>query len=152
MPQVKIRHQFIHQAPRKLRTVTDQVRGLPVTRALAELQASAKSASQVVRKAILAAQAAASQQGLTGSQLFISQIMVNEGPRLRRFISLSRGRSQRINKQLSHLTVQVTDEPITIRSSKIYKAEQQKPAAKPAKTAKAAVAETPEGSSHGSES
>lgn len=123
MAEVKVSHQFVRLAPRKLRAVSDAVRGLPVVKALAELQLMTRPGSDIVRKTLLAAQAAASQQGFTGNQLFINQIMVDEGPRLRRFIPKSRGRSQRINKQMSHLTVRVSDEPIKTASSRAYKSE-----------------------------
>lgn len=123
MPQVTVKHRFIHEAPRKVRLVSDTVRGLPADKAIAELATVSKGASLAVRKAIMAGVAAARQQGLNLNRLFISQIMVDEGPRLRRFNMLGRGRSARIIKQMSHLTVSLTDEPVKIASSKVYKAE-----------------------------
>ncbi len=142
MAQITVRHRFIHQAPRKLRLIGDMVRGLPADRAAAELATVHQVASVAVRKAILSAIAAARQQGLT-AELFIAQVMVNEGPKLRRFIPMSRGRSQRILKRMSHLTVGVTDEPITIASSKVYKGELQlKPSAKSTTAKKTKKAET----------
>ena len=123
MAEVTIRHRFIHQAPRKLRIVSNIVRGHPADRAIAELGTRTRLASGVIAKAIKAAVAAASEQGLNKANLFISHITVDEGPRMRRFIPQSRGRSQRIEKQMSHLTIKVTDEPVTIASSKVYKRE-----------------------------
>lgn len=123
MPQVTVKHRFIHQAPRKLRLVSDMVRGLPTDQAMAELATLPKAASEVVRKLILAGIAAARQQGLDANSLFVGQIMVDEGPGLRRFIPLGRGRSQRVEKTMSHVTVTITDEPVKIASSKVYKRE-----------------------------
>lgn len=139
MAEIKVRDRFVRIAPRKLRAVSAVVRGLPVGKALAELQLMIRPGGKIVRKAVLAAQAAASQQGLTANQLYINQIMVDEGPRLRRFISKSRGRSQRIDKQMSHLTVRISDEPLKMASSQAYNAEitvKAKSATKPEKTGK----------------
>ncbi len=123
MAEVTIRHRFIHQAPRKLRSVSNIVRGLPAGRAIAELGTRSRLASGVIGKAIKAAVAAATEQGLNKANLFISHITVDEGPRMRRYIPQSRGRSQKIVKQMSHLTIKVTDEPVAIASSKVYKRE-----------------------------
>lgn len=123
MAQVTIKQKFIHQAPRKLRLVSDMVRGLPAETAAAELNTLSQTASKEVRKAILAAIAAAKQQGLNAASLFVSAIMVDEGPKMRRFIPLSKGRSSRILKRMSHVTVSLTDEAMVIASSKAYKRE-----------------------------
>lgn len=123
MAQVSVSHKFIHQAPRKLRLVADMVRGLPARVAADELTTVTKTASQVIRKAILAALAAANQQGLAEDQLFVTQIMVDEGPKLRRAIPRSRGQSSPILKRMSHLRVSLSDEPVVIASSRAYKRE-----------------------------
>jgi large subunit ribosomal protein L22 len=140
MAQVTVKHRFVHQAPRKLRLVGDSVRGLPAERATFELKTVNKFAGDAIRKAILSAMAAAKEKGLNTASLFVSQIMVDEGPKLRRFIPRSRGRSQRILKKMSHITLSLTDEPITIASGKVYKKELQvnTPAPKTAKTTKKA--------------
>ncbi len=123
MPQVTVHHKFIHQAPRKLRLVGDMVRGLPAEKAVAEISTLTRGASQVIRQAILAAMAAARQQGLNMNALFIGQLTIDEGPKLRRMITLGRGRSQRIHKKMSHINLSLTDEPKKIASSKIFKSE-----------------------------
>lgn len=123
MAQVTVKQRFVHQAPRKLRLVGDSVRGLPAERATFELKTVNKFAGDAIRKAILSAMAAAKEQGLNLSTLFVSQIMVDEGPKLRRFIPRSRGRSQRILKRMSHITLSLTDEPVVIASGKAFKKE-----------------------------
>jgi large subunit ribosomal protein L22 len=123
MAQITVKHKFVHEAPRKLRLMSDMVRGLPAERAVAELATVPQAASRVVRKAIMAGIAAAREQGLNAKSLFIAQIMVDEGPKLRRFIPQSRGRSQRILKRMSHITVSVTDEAFVMASGRAYKKE-----------------------------
>lgn len=133
MPQITVKHSHIHQAPRKVRLIGDMVRGLPAQRAVAELALLPHRAGDTIRKVILSAIAAAKQQGMNVDNLFVSQIMINEGSKIRRFQFMSRGRSQRILKRMSHLIVSVSDEPVAIASSRVYKSELTGTAAKPAK-------------------
>lgn len=123
MSQITVKHRFIHQAPRKLRLVSDMVRGLPAPKAIAELETVRQDAATAIRKAIISATAAAKDQGLNISSLFVGQIMVDEGPKMKRMIPRSRGQSSRILKRMSHLTVSLTDEAIVIASGKAYKKE-----------------------------
>ena len=134
--QVTVKNKFIHEAPRKLRLVSDSIRGLPADKAVAELATVNKRASRVIRKSIISAIAAARQKGLNMSQLFVGTIMVDEGPKLRRMIPLSRGRSQRIEKKMSHLVISLTDEPVASPSGRAYKSELGAKAKKTIKTAK----------------
>lgn len=169
MADVTVKHRFIHQAPRKLRLVGDSVRGIPAARAVAELAAISQKASQVIRKLVLAGIAAAKEQNLATGSLFVTAIQVDEGPKLRRFVTQSRGRSQRILKRMSHVTLTLSDEPVVIASGKAYKAELSQPSqAKKSKTVKksetvepteqpqtepvVAQSESTEGSDHGSKS
>ncbi len=115
--------------------MSDMIRGLPAHKAAAELATLSQTASRTVRQAVIAAIAAAGEQGLDRNSLFISQITIDEGPKLRRFIPMSRGRSQRIVKKMSHITVSLTDEAVVIASGKAYKKELA-PAAKPAQSSK----------------
>lgn len=116
--QVTVTHKFIHEAPRKLRLVSDSVRGLPADVAVAELASISQKASTVVRKAILSGMAAAKQHGMNANLLFVGAIMVDEGPKMRRIIMLGRGRSQRIQKRMCHLHVTISDEAKKIASGR----------------------------------
>jgi large subunit ribosomal protein L22 len=59
-----------------------------------------------LRKLIESAKANAEEKddALDGSDLFISEIYVNEGPTLKRFRPRAMGRATRINKRTSHVT------------------------------------------------
>lgn len=123
MSTITVKHRFIHQAPRKLRLVGSMVRGLPVERAIAELGSLSQVASTTVQKVLKSAIAAAKEQGLSAKGLFVETVMIDEGPKLKRFVPHSRGRSSRILKRMSHITVSLTDEVPSIASSKVYKRE-----------------------------
>lgn len=94
-------------SPNKVRRIADLVRGLPVAEADMRLAQLPHMASQVVAKTLKSAAANAENSGLSREELYISQIFVDEGPRLRRFLPRARGRADLIRKRTSHLTVVV---------------------------------------------
>ena len=92
----------------KMRLVADQVRGMPVDRALNLLQFSNKKAAALVRKALESAIANAEHNaGADIDVLKVSAIFVDEGPSLKRVRARARGRADRVTKRMSHLTVTV---------------------------------------------
>ena len=108
--QVSAKLRFARVSPQKCRLVADQVRGMPVERALQTLMFSQKKAAGIVRKVLESAIANAEHnEGADIDELKISTIMVNEGPSLKRFRARAKGRANRILKQTSHITVTVAD-------------------------------------------
>ena len=92
----------------KARLVADQVRGLPVARALNLLKFSDKKAAQIIYKVIFSATSnAENNQGADVDELRVKTIMVDEGPTLKRFMARAKGRGTRILKRTSHITVVV---------------------------------------------
>jgi large subunit ribosomal protein L22 len=97
-------------SPRKARLVVDQVRGLPVERAIRVLNFSTKKAAQIVRKVLESAIANAEHnEGADIDELRVSAIMVDEGPRHKRIHARARGRAASIVKRMSHITVRLSD-------------------------------------------
>jgi large subunit ribosomal protein L22 len=89
----------------KCRLVADQVRGMPVERALELLTFSPKKASGLVRKVLESAIANAEHnEGADIDELKVSAIFVNEGPTLKRLRARAKGRANRILKRTSHIT------------------------------------------------
>ncbi len=98
-------------SPQKCRLVADQVRGLPVEKALNVLGFSPKKAAGIVRKVLESAIANAEHnEGADIDELKVSAIFVNEGRTLKRFRALAKGRGTQILKRNSHITVTVGDE------------------------------------------
>lgn len=94
----------------KMRLVADQIRGLPVDRALNLLQFSNKKAAALVRKTLESAIANAEHNsGADVDALKVTAIYVNEGPSLKRVRARARGRADRVTKRMSHLTVTVSE-------------------------------------------
>ena len=99
-----------HISAQKCRLVADQVRGLPVERALEVLTFSQKKSAQIVRKVLESAIANAEHnEGADIDELKVSAIYVNEARTLKRFRARAKGRGTRILKRNSHITVKVGD-------------------------------------------
>ena len=95
-------------SPQKARLVADQVRGLPVSRALDLLKFSDKKAAHIIYKVLWSATAnAENNNGADVDELKVATIMVDEGPILKRFMARAKGRGTRIYKRTSHITVVV---------------------------------------------
>ena len=95
-------------SPQKARLVADQVRGLPVARALDLLKFSDKKAAGMIYKIVYSAVSNAENNlGADTDELKVQTIMVDEGPALKRFMARAKGRGTRILTRTSHITVGV---------------------------------------------
>ncbi|MDO8891177.1 MAG: 50S ribosomal protein L22 [Sulfurimicrobium sp.] len=94
----------------KGRLVADQIRGLPVERALNILAFSPKKGAVIIKKVLESAIANAEHnEGADIDDLKVSTIMVDEGSTLKRFRARAKGRGARILKPTCHITVTVGD-------------------------------------------
>lgn len=133
--------QSYRQAPRKVRLVANLIKGKTVPRALAELSALPKRASEPMKKLVLSAVANAKENNKIDSidTLLIKSVRVDKGVVLKRSMPRSRGSAAPIHKHTSHVmieliahTASVADEGKVARKS----SEQVKTEKKTAKTAK----------------
>jgi large subunit ribosomal protein L22 len=98
------------QSPRKVRLVTDAVKGKSVDEALRKLSFLTKRASSPIAKLIESAVANAEEnEGKQRGNLTIASITVDQGPTLRRYRPRARGRATRINKRTSHISVSLAE-------------------------------------------
>jgi large subunit ribosomal protein L22 len=110
MMQVSATLKQVHISPQKARLVADQVRGMPVEKALNLLMFSEKKAAGIVRKVLESAIANAEHnEGADIDELKIAGIYVNEARTMKRFQARAKGRGNRILKRSSHITVTVGD-------------------------------------------
>lgn len=108
--EVKAVHRFARSSAQKARLVADQVRGMPVDKALDLLKFSPRKAALLIRKVLLSAVAnAENNESLDVDRLVVSRIMVDEGPSLKRIQPRAKGRADRIVKRTSHITVYVAE-------------------------------------------
>ena len=96
-------------SPRKTRLVADLVRGVDVEKALGILQYNPRESAPKMRKLILSAganwQAKNEGKRMEDSQLYVKQIMVDEGRTMKRMRTAPQGRGYRIRKRSNHITV-----------------------------------------------
>jgi large subunit ribosomal protein L22 len=90
--------------------VADQIRGLPVEKALNVLTFSPKKASGIVRKLLESAIANAEHnEGADIDELRVAAVQVNAGPSMKRIRARAKGRANRIVKRTSHISIVVAE-------------------------------------------
>ena len=103
------------QSPYKMRLVIDQIRGKDVNEALALLTFSKKHAAKQISKTLKSAVANAEQaaratnSALDVDSLYIKHAIINEGPKLKRFMPAAQGRATPIHKRTSHVEIVVAE-------------------------------------------
>lgn len=101
---------FTRISPQKMRLVANQIRGLPVDRALNLLSFSNKKAASLLKKLLESAIANAEHNdGADIDDLKVTAVTVDQGPVLKRLQARARGRADRLLKRTSHITVTVTE-------------------------------------------
>jgi len=109
--QAKAKLRYARISAQKGRLVADQIRGLPVERALEVLQFSKKKGAALMKKVLDSAIAnAENNEGADVDELKVVAVMVDEGPTMKRIRARAKGRATRILKRTSHITVAVGDE------------------------------------------
>jgi large subunit ribosomal protein L22 len=94
----------------KGRLVADQIRGMPVDRALNTLTFSPQKAAGIIRKLLESAIANAEHNNAADvDELKVRRILVERGTFLRRFRASAKGRASRIMKPTCHIFITVGD-------------------------------------------
>ena len=98
-------------SPQKLNLVAASIRGLKVQRALNELDFSAKRIAADVRKALYSAISnAENNHNLDIDNLVVAEAYVGKNLTMKRFSARARGRSSRIIKPFSEITIVVREQ------------------------------------------
>jgi large subunit ribosomal protein L22 len=109
-------------SPRKMRLVTDMVRGMAVNRALDVLKFSSKEASRRLEKLLLSAVAnwQAKNEGvrLEESNLYVQEVFVDSARMLKRLRPAPQGRGHRIRKRSNHVTVRLASKNVVAENTK----------------------------------
>lgn len=109
--EVKAIARYVRISPTKVRRVARTVKGRPVEDALNALGFMPQRSSKVLGKIIRSAVANADQASdIDVDNLSIANIIVNQGPSLKRFRPRAMGRASRILKRTSHITVVLAEE------------------------------------------
>lgn len=122
---------YLHIAPRKVRLIADLIRKKTVKEAENILSFTPRRAALPIVKLIKSAVSNAKNTlGLDESNLYISKITVDEGPKMKKWMPRARGSPSMIQKKNSHITlfldeikkektgVKKTKEPVKIEEEK----------------------------------
>lgn len=102
---------YVRISPQKVRTLVDAVKGRPLETALNALKFMPQKSAAIVEKVVRSAAANAEENhNLDVDDLVIRNIIVDQGPTLKRFKARARGRGTRILKRTSHITVILAEE------------------------------------------
>jgi large subunit ribosomal protein L22 len=93
-------------SPRKARLVAENVRGMRVEAALNVLRLTPNKPAGILLNVMKSTLSNASQlAGVDVDAMVVKEVLVNEGPRWKRFMPRAQGRAAKITKRTSHITV-----------------------------------------------
>ncbi len=103
---IKAKLSHLHIAPRKVRLVGDLIRGKKVEDAQGILSFTSKRSSRFFLKVLNSAIANAKNNfDINHLNLYISNLLVDEGPKMKRWRPRARGSANPIFKRTSHITI-----------------------------------------------
>lgn len=117
MEEVKAQLKYLRISPKKVRLTTGILKGLSFKEAQAQLKNLNKKSSEPILKLLMSAAANAEHNyGLKKEDLYISKILVDQGPSLKRFRPRAHGSAFPIFKRTSHVTIFLS--PLKSQTSK----------------------------------
>src|SRR3954463_7619884 len=109
--QVRSTYRYAKISAFKVREVTREIQGLPVSAALDIVAFSPKKAAGLINKTLKSAVAnAENNANLKADTLVIKEATAGEGPTMKRMMPRARGSGSRILKRTSHIRIILTDE------------------------------------------
>jgi large subunit ribosomal protein L22 len=111
--QVIARARFVRRSPLKVRLVARVVKGMKVAEALSVLEFMPQHAAKDVAKVIKSASANAEHNyNLDPDKLVVTNVIVNDGPRLKRYRPRARGLVHPYMRRLCHIVAIVEDKAV----------------------------------------
>ncbi len=96
---------YVRTTPRKIRLAADVIREMHPTDALLQLKFMHKDAATPLSKVLRQAIANATSNNIEEKTLKFKHILIEEGPRYKRWRAASRGRARSIIKRTSHIKI-----------------------------------------------
>ncbi len=126
--EVRSIYKYARISPFKVREVTREIQGLPVSAALDVLAFTPKKAAFLINKTLKSAIAnAENNANLKADGLVVKEAVVGEGPTFKRMKTRARGSGSQILKRTSHIRIVLTDDvAIETRETRKAKREQEK--------------------------
>lgn len=129
--EIKSIYRYARISAFKVREVTREIQGLPVSAALDILAFTPKKAASMIGKTLKSAVAnAENNANLRVDGLVVKEAVVGEGPTMKRMMARARGSGSRILKRTSHIRIVLSDEiPIETRETRKAKRKAEEKAA-----------------------
>jgi large subunit ribosomal protein L22 len=126
--EVRSIYKYARISPFKVREITREIQGLPVSAALDLLAFTPKKAAFLIGKTLKSAVAnAENNANLKPDGLVVKEAIVGEGPTMKRMMARARGSGSRILKRTSHIRIVLSDEiEVETRETRKKKREQEK--------------------------
>ncbi|MCL2067142.1 MAG: 50S ribosomal protein L22 [Treponema sp.] len=104
---------YLMGSPYKIRPVADLIRRRPYPEAISLLENMPQKGARLIRKTVksAASNALSGNKKLDEDMLYVREIYIDEGPRLKRVWFRGRGRADMLLKRMCHITV-VIDETV----------------------------------------
>lgn len=103
-PQAHVK--FVRISDTKARIVLDQIKGKGVIEAMGILKYSPRYAAEIIEKVLKSAIAnAVNNNELDENNLYVADVVANQGPTLKRIRPRAHGRAYRINKKTAHISI-----------------------------------------------
>jgi large subunit ribosomal protein L22 len=104
--EVKSTQRYVRISPQKVRMIVDAIKGKPAETAINALKFMPQKSAGIVEKIVRSAVANADQNtSIDVDDLVVQNLIVDQGPTLKRFKARARGRGARILKRTAHITV-----------------------------------------------
>ena len=117
----------VRLSPRKVNVVAALVRGRTVADAVVILENTPRRAALAIKQAVVSAKANAQHNhNFKPDSLFITEITVTPGSRLKRYRPAARGRALRFQRKTSHIKVIVDGEKRVVKKKIEDRAEEKK--------------------------
>ena len=118
---------FVRQTPRKLRLVADEIRGLGALEAEIVLKSLNKKAARLLLKTLRQGIANAENNfHLSKEDLKIKRLEIGEGPRMKRYRFVAKGRVHQILKKMAHVKMVLEGEEKKETKKVVKKKEEEK--------------------------
>src|SRR6059058_4743487 len=109
--EVRSIYKYARISPFKVREVTREIQGLPVSAALDVLAFTPKKAAFLINKTLKSAIAnAENNANLKADGLVVKEAVVGEGPTFKRMMTRARGSGSQVLKRTSHIRIVLTDD------------------------------------------
>jgi large subunit ribosomal protein L22 len=114
---------YLIVSPYKIRPVADLIRRKPYTEAAALLENMPHKGARIIRKTMVSAASNALNlnKQLVEDMLYVKEVMIDEGPRMRRVWFRARGRADTLLKRMCHITVVIDEAGKVADSAKAEK-------------------------------